>query len=365
MKFNIFQIITIIALFQSVLIACFLFSNTKRFKINNFILAILLSIYSLIIAGSLLQTVGIGHLFLQQHKLLFILRQCLFLIGPLVYFYILSMINPNFKFKRKHIIHFIPFILALCYYSIKIYPINNFIIGKSNLRFFNSASMLSLNIGYLVMSLFQLKKIKQNRILSGIKQKNIFWLKFVISGFIFLWTIQFNTFLILDVAFQIQWCPYMASLYSIGIFIVFNSMIFIILKKPILITNINKYQNSSLSEQKKEEIKVKVIDYIVKKRSYLDPLITIKKMSDELGIPARYISQVINESFNQSFSDYINNYRITESKNLLMNNMAGEKNILQIAYHVGFNSKSSFNEVFKKHTGLTPSAYRNKHCCKN
>jgi AraC-like DNA-binding protein len=65
------------------------------------------------------------------------------------------------------------------------------------------------------------------------------------------------------------------------------------------------------------------------------------------------------QSFNQNFRDFINKYRIEESKFLLKNKSNGNKTILEIAYEVGFNSKSAFNAAFKKFTGLTPKEYRN------
>ena len=70
-----------------------------------------------------------------------------------------------------------------------------------------------------------------------------------------------------------------------------------------------------------------------------------------------YLSHVINASFNQNFRDFINSYRIEESKSRLVQD---DMNILNIAYEVGFNSKSAFNTAFKKFTGMTPKEYRKK-----
>ena len=61
---------------------------------------------------------------------------------------------------------------------------------------------------------------------------------------------------------------------------------------------------------------------------------------------------------NKNFFDYINSYRVAEAKEKIAKEPA--QTLLQIAYAVGFNSKNSFNSAFKKHVGMTPSAYRKK-----
>ena len=72
----------------------------------------------------------------------------------------------------------------------------------------------------------------------------------------------------------------------------------------------------------------------------------------------RYLSQIINDSLQKNFFDFINFYRIEESKNYLSDSKYKKLNILEVLYEVGFNSKSTFNKVFKEHTGLTPTEYR-------
>ena len=93
-------------------------------------------------------------------------------------------------------------------------------------------------------------------------------------------------------------------------------------------------------------------------KPYRDASLTLVSMAQKLSISVAYLSQIINKSFNQNFNDFINSYRIKESKELLLNPSDGRKNILQIAYEVGFNSKTTFNSAFKKFTGVTPSEFK-------
>jgi AraC-like DNA-binding protein len=69
---------------------------------------------------------------------------------------------------------------------------------------------------------------------------------------------------------------------------------------------------------------------------------------------------VINTQFNQNFFDFVNTYRVEQAKRDLMDSKKRELKILAVAYDAGFNSKTSFNTLFKKHTGLSPSEYRER-----
>ncbi|WP_276965984.1 helix-turn-helix domain-containing protein [Chryseobacterium sp.] len=81
-------------------------------------------------------------------------------------------------------------------------------------------------------------------------------------------------------------------------------------------------------------------------------------MSGEIEIPVRELSLLINHQLGQHFYDFVNTYRIENAMNMLKDETKSKVTILEILYEVGFNSKSSFNTAFKKHTGTTPTLYR-------
>jgi AraC-like DNA-binding protein len=81
-------------------------------------------------------------------------------------------------------------------------------------------------------------------------------------------------------------------------------------------------------------------------------------MAAAAAIPAKHLSQVINEQYELNFNDFINRYRVDEAKGKLLDPAAKEFKLLRIAFEVGFNSKSVFNRAFKKNTGLSPSEFR-------
>jgi AraC-like DNA-binding protein len=95
-------------------------------------------------------------------------------------------------------------------------------------------------------------------------------------------------------------------------------------------------------------------------KPYLEPELSLDELALQLSIKPRVLSQAINDILQQNFFDFINRYRIEEARRLLTNPADKKITVLEVLYKVGFNSKSSFNTLFKKYTGLTPTEFRNK-----
>jgi AraC-like DNA-binding protein len=88
---------------------------------------------------------------------------------------------------------------------------------------------------------------------------------------------------------------------------------------------------------------------------YTRPGLTIEQLSAELELPPRYVSYLINSHFATSFHHFVNTYRVKEVIRKINDPSQRHKTLLALAFESGFNSKSSFNQVFKKHTGQSPS----------
>jgi len=86
----------------------------------------------------------------------------------------------------------------------------------------------------------------------------------------------------------------------------------------------------------------------------------LSQLADRLQVPTHQVSQAINEGTNKNFYDLVNGYRVTEAKRLLVDPKNEHFTILSIGFEAGFNSKTTFNTVFKKFTQLTPTEYRAK-----
>ncbi|WP_395376636.1 helix-turn-helix domain-containing protein [Marinicella sp. W31] len=91
---------------------------------------------------------------------------------------------------------------------------------------------------------------------------------------------------------------------------------------------------------------------------YLDPELSLKSLAETLDIHPNMVSRIINEGLNQTFSDCINGYRVQAVINKLKKSAYEKSTFLAIAFDCGFNSKTTFNRVFKKHLGQTPLQFR-------
>jgi AraC-like DNA-binding protein len=153
------------------------------------------------------------------------------------------------------------------------------------------------------------------------------------------------------------------TLSRIALFAFINALIFKSLKQPEYFTGIvhvrSNSDKKSLSISSEKKYKEILTNYMESHKPYMNPEITLSELANEVSIPPRSLSEIINNSFGQNFFDFINSYRIKESKQLLLNEDSSQKKtILEILYEVGFNSKSSFNNAFKKNTGMTPTQYK-------
>ena len=119
-----------------------------------------------------------------------------------------------------------------------------------------------------------------------------------------------------------------------------------------------KYSNSGLTGDDIQSIQKTLKKVTEEHKPYLNPELTINELAALIPCNRHHLSQVLNESLNNSFYDYINYYRVEEAKQLLMSTAKENHKISSIAYDAGFNSLSTFNEIFRKHTGTTPSQYR-------
>ncbi|MBO6647973.1 MAG: AraC family transcriptional regulator [Balneolaceae bacterium] len=122
-----------------------------------------------------------------------------------------------------------------------------------------------------------------------------------------------------------------------------------------------KYERSGLTLLKAEEYKKELLDYMENENPHLNPEITLSDLSEALSIPNNHLSQVINQKFDKNFFDFVNGYRIEEAKEWLSDSERSKETMLMIAFESGFKSKSTFNNAFKKHEGITPSQYKKEH----
>jgi len=115
-------------------------------------------------------------------------------------------------------------------------------------------------------------------------------------------------------------------------------------------------RRSLLSDNELERLKEKLQAVMRDERPYLEPTITLTDLTRIVGVNSNVLSHAINQGFDKNFNDFINEYRINEVKSKLRD--ADESSLLAIAFDSGFNSKATFNRAFKKFTGVSPKEYQ-------
>ncbi len=122
-----------------------------------------------------------------------------------------------------------------------------------------------------------------------------------------------------------------------------------------------KYANSLLTENQAKHHLDRLLKYMEDEKPYLESDLTVRTLARKLSMPQKELSQVINDCLDMNFWKFVNEYRVQEARQLLLDSKSSKRSILEIAYDAGFNSKSSFNEVFKKQLNMTPSKFKQAH----
>lgn len=120
----------------------------------------------------------------------------------------------------------------------------------------------------------------------------------------------------------------------------------------------SKYRHSTLSDADKDRIAQLVQQVMEQAEVIIQPDFTVEKLAQNISTGQKYVSQVINETFECNFNTLLGRYRIREACRRFNDPQRyGSYTIESIARDLGFKSRSNFATTFKKHTGLNPSEY--------
>ena len=100
---------------------------------------------------------------------------------------------------------------------------------------------------------------------------------------------------------------------------------------------------------------------MIQQKAYQNPSLSLARLAEDTRLSHRAVTDAINISLGQNIRTFINSYRVEAVKLALGDRTNKEKPLLEVAYSQGFNSKTTFNTVFKEHTGVTPSQFRTTH----
>ncbi len=125
-------------------------------------------------------------------------------------------------------------------------------------------------------------------------------------------------------------------------------------------TKAPEYRKSGLKAENAASLHQQLLSLMTTEKPYLEPKLSLAQLAERLDILPNHLSQIINQYEGKNFYDFVNGYRVEEFISLVKKDTDRNFNLLGLAYEAGFNSKSSFNQVFKKFTSKTPSQFVNE-----
>ncbi|MFP4844732.1 helix-turn-helix domain-containing protein [Winogradskyella sp. PE311] len=347
-------------------------------------LSLLLLLYTMYISPYMLGYANWYSSGVTREILFFVPFMQVLLIGPVVYFYTKSLLNPTFKITRKDYLHFIPALLYAIY-SLIIFVTDKLILDayyfyedgrdKDLANWYQIAGLISMAL-YLTFSLryyFSYRKLVVEKVSYA-------------DTLLFIWIrnfmIAFLGILILRVLFFIlnpEWGNFGSQFWH---YIAFSFIFYYITitgysniikqttlrNEKLIVVNVfeedyivskNEIKPNNI-EQDISKWKEKLSNLMIEEHIFENPRLTLLDVANELGTTAKTISTVVNSGFNMNFNDFVNYYRIEAIKNKLNNGEQTTSTLLGIALDCGFNSKATFNRAFKKSTSLSPKAYLEK-----
>lgn len=288
----------------------------------------------------------------------------------LIYYYVLKFLKPKKTLSKKNkwlLIFFVFFTISIIPYKIAVaidYKNNAFYLFYLMLSNFHEFFSIVLNIILIIFSFKKVKEYEQNN--TDFNQEKIShslkWLKTTLIIFIIL-TILWLVLMIRTVvisnhvqSFYLLWIGISFLTYWLGYIGIYKYGVTEQRKKIRSYSNSNT-PNYPISTHKNNYIK-KLDKLLIKNKGFLNPNLTLDIVAKKINVSKSHLSKIINSELDSSFTDYINGLRIEQTKNYLENTQFSNYTLEAIGLEAGFNSKSTFNKAFKKHTGLTPSEYK-------
>jgi len=364
--FSPLAILNLLGAAQGILLTLALLSARAGKKIANRLLAALTLTISIVIGGAVL--LNSNYVFVYPH-LSRLHHPFVFLGGPLLFLYIRELISVKSRFEKKDFLHFIPFLLCL------IYLLPYFLSSRAEKMQIVSAEYVQSSLGqwfyirsavfivqflvYLVLIIAIIvnysRRVKQHNLPSD--RAVLFEVRFFVIASLVLWTGAL-------LRYAIDRTGKTNLLVPLGASVIVYTLGYLKMKRPEpeAISDKQppgkKYEGSTLTPERAAKYLDKLQHLMADKKPYTDGELTIQKLAEQVSIPANHLSQTINERLGQTFSDFINSYRIEDAKKYLTDPAKNHYSVLAIGEEVGFNSKSSFNAVFKKFVNMTPSEFR-------
>lgn len=377
-QFNIHSTPLLILVIQGLLFAALLLIRYfNEHKVTDLLMALIL----LVMAYHRFQyTIGFMGWYdtFKNSKVNYILFSLALSLGPLIYLYVRSILVAPFKVTKRDLIHFLPISIFLIY-RIIVYLYDsaqpNWEVGyegelhrEIHVQYVNPILQLIEYNSFILYYAFTINLFSQyrrqiNQYFSNTYKVELGWIKLflVVYGLLLVYRVITDLVdaFIVELHYVNFWWTHL-----------FSSIAVVFLGVKSYFTNLSQIQALTIdlpkapSEQTKspanEKLKSKISTYMDEAKAFLKPEFTIRDLAMELNSSIHEISETINNGFGMNFNEYINQFRVEEVKKRLVDPSNDHFSLVAIAYDSGFNSKATFNRIFKQKTGLSPSEFKSR-----
>jgi len=386
--FNTHDVILLITAYQCILFAILLFSVKRDAYLRNIFLALFLlqqaaiPLDILISFGAEFRRVALQW----SPNLFYVFGFGYWLEGPLLLWYTRSLIYKNYRLSYKDLWYLLPFFAYLIHEIVFYYSLDmhyktllqkqyNLFLAPQYMDFVTLFREI-FRVALGVLCYIEIKRYSKHIVanFSNIDKLDLTWLKILVIGFLTIrcWAVIVICLILLSIFFGITTnFETMGLLGNYATCVFVSMLIFFGLGHSNVFEGLDSrtYADTHKDDPAKDKIKPDQVEalnkYMEKEKPYLTPALTLDKLAAQLKMQPRVLSHLINRHFSCNFFEFINSYRVEESKRMLIDPKHHDKNMLDIMYDVGFNSKATFNTLFKKKVGMTPSEFRKRAALKN
>ena len=315
--------------------------------------------------------------------------------GPLLYFYIRSVYEPELPFDKRFFKHFLPFLVVL---SLLSFPLFLFYAGLLYLPYqqlFMPVGLLTAGIGMLFMAWYIYQSFKLLHRYRRLIKEHYSSLSNIDLHWVSVWVKGFSVLLLLDVLLPVvallipgfekliylEFFFFTAFIWYIGYYGINQRPVFLpghllaaaatdtaesagrdtaTVGTPSLAVS-DERPSLFKSDLESDDLSTRLHQVLREEKLYKDENLTLRQLAEAIGTSDKKLSELLNQNLETNFYEFVNSYRVEAFKEMVLSGQAKQYTLLALAFEAGFSSKASFNRIFKQHTRQTPSEFKKKY----
>ena len=366
------QLASLVGALQGLLLAGTLFAQRNN-RTANRLLGVLMLTFTIYLGSTVYYNTG---LFERWPHFFGVSYHTPFVFGPLVYLYARAASDRSWRFTTRDWLHFVPVAITVIstipMFALsgaeKVALLRQFIAGEVPTRLivfdaFKYVSGISYSIATILLVRRHGREVENSY--SNTDHVNLRWLLWFVLAAAAIWVLA------VSISFGSSASNIRDDHVSLAIALLIYAIGYMGLRQPEIFryetmelpipptteNPADPYMRPGLEGGEAEQLRVSLVALMETEQPWKDSELTLPQLAERLGTTPHKLSELLNAQMRQTFYDFVNGYRVREVQRRIKAGEAKKLKMLALALDAGFASKSTFNDVFKKHTNQTPSAY--------